>query len=233
MSRTDPSAAKVAKPTPEADVTLVEPRLASGGVGLDLRGDPIALTAALVDIPSESRDEQQHRRRGRGSTARADQRVRDRPHRQHRAGPHRPRPAVAGHPGRTPRHRADRRQCAQPPHRWRASRLRHVGHEVRRRGVPAPGRHSRRPRARHHADHVRLRGDRGVGQQLGPHRARAAGVAARRRRDPRGAVGRVHRGGLSGHAANGRDRRQGRGRIQRDRGWATTRFTSWARCSTG
>jgi succinyl-diaminopimelate desuccinylase len=27
-------------------------------VGLDLRGDPIALTAALVDIPSESRDEQ-------------------------------------------------------------------------------------------------------------------------------------------------------------------------------
>ena len=27
-----------------------------GGV-LDLRGDPIALTAALVDIPSESRDE--------------------------------------------------------------------------------------------------------------------------------------------------------------------------------
>jgi len=27
-------------------------------VGLDLRGDPVALTAALVDIPSESRHEQ-------------------------------------------------------------------------------------------------------------------------------------------------------------------------------
>ncbi len=27
-------------------------------MGLDLRGDPIALTAALVDIPSESRHEQ-------------------------------------------------------------------------------------------------------------------------------------------------------------------------------
>ena len=27
-------------------------------MGLDLRGDPIALTAALVDIPSESRNEQ-------------------------------------------------------------------------------------------------------------------------------------------------------------------------------
>jgi succinyl-diaminopimelate desuccinylase len=58
----------VATPTPEAAlatllvasaVTLVEAtRLASTGVGLDLRGDPIALTAALVDIPSVSRDEQ-------------------------------------------------------------------------------------------------------------------------------------------------------------------------------
>ena len=27
-------------------------------MGLDLRGDPVALTAALVDIPSESRHEQ-------------------------------------------------------------------------------------------------------------------------------------------------------------------------------
>ena len=49
----------VARPTPEAEVTSskgystnLEP------VGLDLRGDPIALTAALVDIPSESRHEQ-------------------------------------------------------------------------------------------------------------------------------------------------------------------------------
>src|SRR6185312_16050681 len=32
-------------------------RLALNPVGLDLRGDPIALTAALVDIPSESRQE--------------------------------------------------------------------------------------------------------------------------------------------------------------------------------
>jgi succinyl-diaminopimelate desuccinylase len=58
----------VATPTPEAAVAglLLEcavtlqkaTRLASTGVGLDLHGDPIALTAALVDIPSESRDEQ-------------------------------------------------------------------------------------------------------------------------------------------------------------------------------
>jgi succinyl-diaminopimelate desuccinylase len=48
----------VATPTPEAEVTAQKAtRLASTGVGLDLRGDPIALTAALVDIPSESRDE--------------------------------------------------------------------------------------------------------------------------------------------------------------------------------
>src|SRR5215207_3011308 len=59
VSSTDPSAAMVARPTPEADVTLQNrTRLASSLVGLDLRGDPIALTAALVDIPSESRREQ-------------------------------------------------------------------------------------------------------------------------------------------------------------------------------
>src|SRR5215208_5985390 len=58
-SRTVPSAATVATPTPEAEVTEQKAtRLASTGVGLDLRGDPIALTAALVDIPSVSRDEQ-------------------------------------------------------------------------------------------------------------------------------------------------------------------------------
>src|SRR2546430_1953905 len=56
VSRTDPSAAMVARPTPAADVTVQNrTRLTSSPVGLDLRGDPIALTAALVDIPSESR----------------------------------------------------------------------------------------------------------------------------------------------------------------------------------
>src|SRR5690242_10549371 len=49
----------VAKPTPEAEVTSPKAtRLTSRPVGLDLHGDPIALTAALVDIPSESRHEQ-------------------------------------------------------------------------------------------------------------------------------------------------------------------------------
>src|SRR5690242_12079665 len=49
----------VAKPTPEAEVTSPKAtRLTSRPVGLDLHGDPVALTAALVDIPSESRDEQ-------------------------------------------------------------------------------------------------------------------------------------------------------------------------------
>ena len=56
VSRTDPSAAMVASPIPAAEVTAI--RLTSSGVGLDLHGDPIALTAALVDIPSESRHEQ-------------------------------------------------------------------------------------------------------------------------------------------------------------------------------
>jgi succinyl-diaminopimelate desuccinylase len=49
----------VAKPTPEAEVTVQNrTRLTSSSVGLDLRGDPVSLTAALVDIPSESRHEQ-------------------------------------------------------------------------------------------------------------------------------------------------------------------------------
>src|SRR2546421_9765542 len=59
VARTDPSAAMVARPTPAAEVTSLEATgLASSPVGLDLRGDPVALTAALVDIPSESRHEQ-------------------------------------------------------------------------------------------------------------------------------------------------------------------------------
>jgi succinyl-diaminopimelate desuccinylase len=50
-------------PTPEHSSPAVcsaeeSDRLASKPVGLDLRGDPVALTAALVDIPSESRHEQ-------------------------------------------------------------------------------------------------------------------------------------------------------------------------------
>jgi succinyl-diaminopimelate desuccinylase len=49
----------VAKPTPEAEVTVQNrTRLTSSSVGLDLRGDPVSLTAKLVDIPSESRHEQ-------------------------------------------------------------------------------------------------------------------------------------------------------------------------------
>src|SRR6185312_6495944 len=57
-SSTVPSAAIVASPTPAAEVTWRNlTGLALTTVGLDLRGDPIALTAALVDIPSESRQE--------------------------------------------------------------------------------------------------------------------------------------------------------------------------------
>ncbi len=59
VSSTVPSAATVASPTPAAEVTGLHGtgRLALRPVGLDLRSDPIALTAALVDIPSESRHE--------------------------------------------------------------------------------------------------------------------------------------------------------------------------------
>jgi succinyl-diaminopimelate desuccinylase len=49
----------VATPTPDAEVTMSEVTgLRWTAVGLDLRADPIELTAALVDIPSESRHEQ-------------------------------------------------------------------------------------------------------------------------------------------------------------------------------
>src|ERR1700758_1712829 len=54
-SSTVPSAAMAARPTPAAQVTGLDVTgLTLSIVGLDLRGDPIALTAALVDIPSES-----------------------------------------------------------------------------------------------------------------------------------------------------------------------------------
>jgi succinyl-diaminopimelate desuccinylase len=54
VSRTvPPPAVSVASPMPEAAVTL--PRYAE--IVLDLHGDPVQLTAALVDIPSESRQE--------------------------------------------------------------------------------------------------------------------------------------------------------------------------------
>ena len=58
MSRTDPLPAKVATPIPEAAVTCSTLPTYYAGVVLDLRGDPIELTAALVDIPSESRHEE-------------------------------------------------------------------------------------------------------------------------------------------------------------------------------
>src|ERR1700738_5235783 len=56
VSSTVPPAATVASPTPAAEVTGLHGtgRLALSPVGLDVRSDPIALTAALVDIPSES-----------------------------------------------------------------------------------------------------------------------------------------------------------------------------------
>src|SRR5690349_1374377 len=58
VSSTVPSAAIVASPIPAAEVTAIHATgLALSPVGLDLRGDPIVLTAALVDIPSESGDE--------------------------------------------------------------------------------------------------------------------------------------------------------------------------------
>ena len=72
MSRTDPFAASVASPIPEAAVTCPTLPTHYAGAVLDLRGDPIELTAALVDIPSESRHEEAHRRRGRGRAAGAD-----------------------------------------------------------------------------------------------------------------------------------------------------------------
>src|SRR5947209_5342309 len=58
VSRTDPLPASVASPIPEAAVTGPTLPTHYAGTVLDLRGDPIELTAALVDIPSESRHEE-------------------------------------------------------------------------------------------------------------------------------------------------------------------------------
>ena len=58
MSSTDPFAAIVASPIPEAAVTRPTLPTHYAEIVLDLRGDPIELTAALVDIPSESRHEE-------------------------------------------------------------------------------------------------------------------------------------------------------------------------------
>src|ERR1700684_3492205 len=58
VSRTDPFAAIVASPMPEAAVTRPTLPTHYAETVLDLRGDPIELTAALVDIPSESRHEE-------------------------------------------------------------------------------------------------------------------------------------------------------------------------------
>src|ERR1700722_6376976 len=58
VSRTDPLAASVASPIPEAAVTRPTLPTYYAETVLDLRGDPIELTAALVDIPSESRHEE-------------------------------------------------------------------------------------------------------------------------------------------------------------------------------
>ena len=71
-----------------------------GGVAGSATADPSQLTAALVDIPSESRNEA--RIADEIEAALRDRpRIRDRPQRQRRAGAHRAGPAVAGAAGRT------------------------------------------------------------------------------------------------------------------------------------
>ena len=86
-------------------------------MGLDLRGDPIALTAALVDIPSESRHEQ--RIADEIETALREQTdgfeiVRNGDAVLARTNLGR---RVAGAARRPHRHRPGRRQPAQPPRR--------------------------------------------------------------------------------------------------------------------
>ena len=122
-------------------------RLAWSAV-LDLRADPIELTAALVDIPSVSRDE------SRIADA-VEQALREQtdyevlPQRRRRAGPDQSRPShrviLAGHLDTVPI--ADNvPPIATPTHLW----LRDVGYEVRRRSVLAPGCHDCRTAPRHH-----------------------------------------------------------------------------------
>ena len=68
---------------------------------LDLHGDPIALTAALVDIPSESRHEQRIADEVEAALRDQTHRLRGHPQRRRGAGPHQPGPPsrvlLAGH----------------------------------------------------------------------------------------------------------------------------------------
>ena len=177
-------------------------------VGLDLRADPIELTAALVDIPSESRHEQRIadeieaalREQASGyEVVRNGDAVLARTNLGRRS-----RVLLAGHTDTVP-------AADNLPSRLVDGELHGCGTSDMKSG-DAVFLHLAAtiadPAARHHAGDVRLRGDRVQRQRPRPDRARTARLAARRRRDPRRAVRGIHRGGLSGHHPR---RRQGGG----------------------
>ena len=138
-----PSAVTVARPMPQAGCVVrhaTERYRAWHGEPAHPRSRspiPVALTRALVDIESVSRNEKEIADAVEEVAARRAAPER-RAARQHRHGPHRPGPAAAGGPRRPPRHRADRRQPAVHGGRRPDVRLRHLRHEVGRRAGPAP-----------------------------------------------------------------------------------------------
>ena len=82
----------------------------------------------------------------------------------------------------------------------------HLRHEGRGRGDAQDRRDRAGAQPRHHLPVLRGRGDRERVQRPAPALAERPGPAAGRLRDPDGALGRRHRGGLPGHAARRRDR---------------------------
>ena len=204
-----------------------------GEVVLELAGDPVALCAALVDVPSVSGDEA-------GLADLVETALREQaPHlevlrtRRRRAGPHPARAGAAGAARRPPRHGAGGRQPAEPPRRRSAVRLRHVRHE----GAATPSsRTSPRP------------------SPSRAHDLTSCSTTARRWRPTRNGLGRVEREhrdwldadlALLGEPTNGAMEagcqgtlrvevtHAGGGRTRPGRGWARTPSTPQATCWSG
>ena len=201
VSRTVPSAAMVATPTPDADSHASQGYCdyrEGCGPGLARRSDRVDRGAG--GHPQRVARRAAHRRRGRGRAARADhgfEIIRNGDAVLARTNLGRPtRVMLAGHLDTVP-------AADNVPSRLvdgDASRLRHVGHEVGRRGVPAPGRHRRRARrttsrwscttARRSS--LSANGLGRIERELPDWLHADVAILGR-------AVGRIHRGGLSGH----------------------------------
>ena len=118
-------------------------------------------------------------------------------------GPHAARPAEAGDPGRSHRHRAGERQRRAPRRGRRAVGARQRRHEGRAGGDGGAGRGGPGAGRRRDLRVLRRGGGGRRAQRPRPPRPRPSGPARRRRRHPRRAHRRRARSRLPGHAADG------------------------------